>query len=73
MFLGSSIVFYIESDLKSMLCRQKSDWILGDNDHSDDSTYELCEVMYDTSAKCNKYLATDNDYEVRLEMDSLNM
>lgn len=33
-----------------------------------EGTYELCEVMYDTSAKCNKYLSSDVDYEVSLRI-----
>ena len=39
-------------------------WSLG-NDNSGGDVYDLCEALYDTSAKCHKYLSEDSDaYEV---------
>lgn len=41
-------------------------WTLQEED-AGEGTYELCEVMYDTSAKCNKNLPAEADYEVSSE------
>jgi hypothetical protein len=45
-----------------VLFLQKAKWNLGDE--TGDGTYELCDVLYDASAKCNQKLASDSGYEV---------
>jgi hypothetical protein len=63
-----SMVFYYDSSCISCLDNEVG-WTLDEVDISE-GTYELCEVMYDTSAKCNKYLSSDVDYETNNQKEN---
>ena len=67
--------------IRCAFCFRQDEWQLTtdngeeegeDEDEYEDGVYELCNALYDTSAKCNKYLSLEsNSYEVSYEQSSL--
>ena len=60
-FDGDSLGFYYSASCVS--CDAQEQYSLDQND--EDGIYDLCEALYDASAKCNRYLYETDKYEVR--------